>query len=79
MRPNEHTSFWLSYSGLFLALFFIFLLIFGALSAKLVFLQDGAKAKNQAIEEDRKALLLEAHKLEKEQQEPVETLKQVKN
>ena len=68
MRPNEHTSFWLSYSGLFLALFFIFLLIFGALSAKLVFLQDGAKAKNQAIEEDRKALLLEAHKLEKEQQ-----------
>ena len=68
MRPNEHTSFWLSYSGLFLALFFIFLLIFGALSAKLVFLQDGTKAKNQAIEEDRKALLLEAHKLEKEQQ-----------
>lgn len=68
MRPNEHTSFWLSYSGLFLALFFIFLLIFGALSAKLVFLQDGAKAKNQAIEEDRKALLLKAHKLEKEQQ-----------
>ena len=68
MRPNEHTSFWLSYSGLFLALFFIFLLIFGALSAKLVFLQDGAKAKNQAIEEDRKALLLEAYKLEKEQQ-----------
>lgn len=68
MRPNEHTSFWLSYSGLFLALFFIFLLIFGALSAKLVFLQDGAKTKNQAIEEDRKALLLEAHKLEKEQQ-----------
>lgn len=68
MRPNEHTSFWLSYSGLFLALFFIFLLIFGALSAKLVFLQDGAKAKNQAIEEDRKALLLETHKLEKEQQ-----------
>ena len=68
MRPNEHTSFWLSYSGLFLALFFIFLLIFGALSAKLVFLQDGAKAINQAIEEDRKALLLEAHKLEKEQQ-----------
>ena len=68
MRPNEHTSFWLSYSGLFLALFFIFLLIFGALSAKLVFLQDGAKAKNQAIEEDRKALLLEAHKLEREQQ-----------
>ena len=68
MRPNEHTSFWLRYSGLFLALFFIFLLIFGALSAKLVFLQDGAKAKNQAIEEDRKALLLEAHKLEKEQQ-----------
>ena len=68
MRPNEHTSFWLSYSGLFLALFFIFLLIFGALSAKLVFLQDGAKAKNQAIEEDRKALLLEAHKLEKELQ-----------
>ena len=68
MRPNEHTSFWLSYSGLFLALFFIFLLIFGALSAKLVFLQDGVKAKNQAIEEDRKALLLEAHKLEKEQQ-----------
>lgn len=68
MRPNEHTSFWLSYSGLFLALFFIFLLIFGALSANLVFLQDGAKAKNQAIEEDRKALLLEAHKLEKEQQ-----------
>ena len=68
MRPNEHTSFWLSYSGLFLALFFIFLLIFGALSAKLVFLQDGAKAKNQAIEEDRKALLLEAHNLEKEQQ-----------
>ena len=67
MRPNEHTSFWLSYSGLFLALFFIFLLIFGALSAKLVFLQDGIKAKNQAIEEDRKALLLEAHKLEKEQ------------
>lgn len=67
MRPNEHTSFWLSYSGLFLALFFIFLLIFGALSAKLVFLQDGTKAKNQAIEEDRKALLLEAHKLEKEQ------------
>ena len=67
MRPNEHTSFWLSYSGLFLALFFIFLLIFGALSAKLVFLQDGAKAINQAIEEDRKALLLEAHKLEKEQ------------
>ena len=68
MRPNEHTSFWLSYSGLFLALFFIFLLIFGARSAKLVFLQDGAKAINQAIEEDRKALLLEAHKLEKEQQ-----------
>ena len=68
MRPNEHTSFWLSYSGLFLALFFIFLLIFGALSAKLVFLQDGTKAKNQAIEEDRKALLLETHKLEKEQQ-----------
>lgn len=68
MRPNEHTSFWLSYSGLFLALFFIFLLIFGALSAKLVFLQDGAKAIKQAIEEDRKALLLEAHKLEKEQQ-----------
>ena len=68
MRPNEHTSFWLSYSGLFLALFFIFLLIFGALSAKLVFLQDGTKAKNQAIDEDRKALLLEAHKLEKEQQ-----------
>lgn len=68
MRPNEHTSFWLSYSGLFLALFFIFLLIFGALSAKLVFLQDGTKAKNQAIEEDRKALLLEAHKLEREQQ-----------
>ena len=68
MRPNEHTSFWLSYSGLFLALFFIFLLIFGALSAKLVFLQDGTKAKNQAIEEDRKALLLEVHKLEKEQQ-----------
>lgn len=68
MRPNEHTSFWLSYSGLFLALFFIFLLIFGALSAKLVFLQDGAKAINQAIEEDRKALLLETHKLEKEQQ-----------
>ena len=68
MRPNEHTSFWLSYSGLFLALFFIFLLIFGALSAKLVFLQDGTKAKNQAIEEDRQALLLEAHKLEKEQQ-----------
>ena len=68
MRPNEHTSFWLSYSGLFLALFFIFLLIFGALSAKLVFLQDGIKAINQAIEEDRKALLLETHKLEKEQQ-----------
>ena len=68
MRPNEHTSFWLSYSGLFLALFFIFLLIFGALSAKLVFLQDDTKAINQAIEEDRKALLLEAHKLEKEQQ-----------
>ena len=68
MRPNEHTSFWLSYSGLFLALFFIFLLIFGALSAKLVFLQDGTKAKNQAIEEDRKVLLLEAYKLEKEQQ-----------
>ena len=68
MRPNEHTSFWLSYSGLFLALFFIFLLIFGALSAKLVFLQDGTKAINQTIEEDRKALLLEAHKLEKEQQ-----------
>lgn len=68
MRPNEHTSFWLSYSGLFLALFFIFLLIFAALSAKLVFLQDGTKAINQAIEEDRKALLLEAHKLEKEQQ-----------
>ena len=68
MRPNEHTSFWLNYSGLFLALFFIFLLIFGALSAKLVFLQDGTKAKNQAIEEDRKALLLEANKLEKEQQ-----------
>ena len=68
MRPNEHTSFWLSYSGLFLALFFIFLLIFGALSAKLVFLQDGTKAINKAIEEDRKALLLEAHKLEKEQQ-----------
>ena len=68
MRPNEHTSFWLSYSGLFLALFFIFWLIFGALSAKLVFLQDGTKAINQAIEEDRKALLLEAHKLEKEQQ-----------
>lgn len=68
MRPNEHTSFWLSYSGLFLALFFIFLLIFGALSAKLVLLQDGTKAINQAIEEDRKALLLEAYKLEKEQQ-----------
>lgn len=68
MRPNEHTSFWLSYSGLFLALFFIFLLIFGALSAKLVFLQDGTKAINQAIEEDRKALLLEAYKLEKEQE-----------
>ena len=68
MRPNEHTSFWLSYSGLFLALFFIFLLIFGALSAKLVFLQDGTKAINQVIEEDRKALLLEAYKLEKEQQ-----------
>ena len=68
MRPNEHTSFWLSYSGLFLALFFIFLLIFGALSAKLVFLQDGTKAKNQAIDEDKKALLLEAYKLEKEQQ-----------
>ena len=68
MRPNEHTSFWLSYSGLFLALFFIFLLIFGALSAKLVCLQDGTKAINQAIEEDRKALLLEAYKLEKEQQ-----------
>ena len=68
MRPNEHTSFWLSYSGLFLALFFIFLLIFGALSAKLVFLQDGTKAINQAIGEDRKALLLEAYKLEKEQQ-----------
>ena len=68
MRPNEHTSFWLSYSGFFLALFFIFLLIFGALSAKLVFLQDGTKAINQAIEEDRKALLLEAYKLEKEQQ-----------
>ena len=68
MRPNEHTSFWLSYSGLFLALFFIFLLIFGALSAKLVFLQDSTKAINQAIEEDRKALLLEAYKLEKEQQ-----------
>ena len=68
MRPNEHTSFWLSYSGLFLALFFIFLLIFAALSAKLVFLQDGTKAINQAIEEDRKALLLEAYKLEKEQQ-----------
>ena len=68
MRPNEHTSFWLSYSGLFLALFFIFLLIFGALSAKLVFLQDGTKAINQAIEEDRKALQLEAYKLEKEQQ-----------
>ena len=68
MRPNEHTSFWLSYSGLFLALFFIFLLIFGALSAKLVFLQDGTKAINQAIEEDRKALLLETYKLEKEQQ-----------
>lgn len=68
MRPNEHTSFWLSYSGLFLALFFIFLLIFSALSAKLVFLQDGTKAINQAIEEDRKALLLEAYKLEKEQQ-----------
>ena len=68
MRPNEHTSLWLSYSGLFLALFFIFLLIFGALSAKLVFLQDGTKAINQAIEEDRKALLLEAYKLEKEQQ-----------
>ena len=68
MRPNEHTSFWLSYSGLFLALFFILLLIFGALSAKLVFLQDGTKAINQAIEEDRKALLLEAYKLEKEQQ-----------
>ncbi len=68
MRPNEHTSFWLSYSGLFLALFFIFLLIFGALSAKLVFLQDDTKAINQAIEEDRKALLLEAYKLEKEQQ-----------
>ena len=68
MRPNEHTSFWLSYSGLFLALFFIFLLIFGALSAKLVFLQDGTKAINQAIEEDRKVLLLEAYKLEKEQQ-----------
>lgn len=67
MKPNEHTSFWLSYSGLFLALFFVFLLIFGALSAKLVFLQDGAKALNQAIEEDRKALLLEADKLEKEQ------------
>lgn len=68
MRPNEHTSFWLSYSGLFLALFFIFLLIFAALSAKLVFLQDGTKAINQAIEEDRKALLLKAYKLEKEQQ-----------
>ena len=68
MRPNEHTSFWLSYSGLFLALFFIFLLIFAALSAKLVFLQDGTKAINQAIEEDRKALLLEAYKLEKERQ-----------
>ena len=68
MRPNEHTSFWLSYSGLFLALFFIFLLIFGALSAKLVFLQDGTKAINQAIEEDRKALLLEADRLKKEQQ-----------
>ena len=68
MRPNEHTSFWLSYSGLFLALFFIFLLIFGALSAKLVFLQDDTKAINQAIEEDRKALLLEAYKLEKEQE-----------
>ena len=68
MRPNEHTSFWLSYSGLFLALFFIFLLIFGALSAKLVFLQDGTKAINQAIEEDRKALLLEAYKLEKKEQ-----------
>ena len=68
MRPNEHTSFWLSYSGIFLPLFFLFLLIFGALSAKLVFLQDGTKAKNQAIEEDSKALLLEAHKLEKEQQ-----------
>lgn len=68
MRPNEHTSFWLSYSGLFLALFFIFLLIFAALSAKLVFLQDGTKAINQAIEEDRKALLLEAYKLEKKEQ-----------
>ena len=33
-----------------------------------MFLQDGTKAINQAIEEDRKALLLEAHKLEKEQQ-----------
>lgn len=68
MRPNEHTSFWLSYSGLFLALFFIFLLIFGALSAKLVFLQDGAKAINLAIAEDRKALLLEADKLQKQEQ-----------
>lgn len=68
MRPNEHTSFWLSYSGLFLALFFIFLLIFAALSAKLVFLQDGTKAINQAIEEDRKALLLKAYKLEKKEQ-----------
>ena len=68
MRPNEHTSFWLSYSGLFLALFFIFLLIFVVLCAKHVFLQDIVKAKNKAIEEDRKALLLEAHKLEKEQQ-----------
>ncbi|MDY4860341.1 MAG: hypothetical protein SO144_05570 [Campylobacter sp.] len=77
MRPNEHTSFWLSYSGLFLALFFIFLLIFGALSAKLVFLQDGTKAINQAIEEDRKALLLEAYKLEKEQQTLIDFISEI--
>lgn len=77
MRPNEHTSFWLSYSGLFLALFFIFLLIFGALSAKLVLLQDGTKAINQAIEEDRKALLLEAYKLEKEQQTLIDFISEI--
>ncbi|MDY5383971.1 MAG: hypothetical protein SPG65_02460 [Campylobacter sp.] len=77
MRPNEHTSFWLSYSGLFLALFFIFLLIFGALSAKLVFLQDGTKAINQAIEEDRKALLLEAYKLEKEQETLIDFISEI--
>lgn len=77
MRPNEHTSFWLSYSGLFLALFFIFLLIFAALSAKLVFLQDGTKAINQAIEEDRKALLLKAYKLEKEQQTMLDFISEI--